>query len=161
MIEFIESYFAGINKDLAVFIVSLFPVIELRGAIPYGIGMLGMNWLRVALLSIVGNMLPVPFLILLIRPIVEWLMRSKYLSGVGRWLDERTRKKSESVTRYKKLGLLIFVAIPLPGTGAWSGAMVAGLLNMRLKDALPAIFGGVLVAAAIVTAATCGVKLAL
>ncbi len=156
MIETIGAYLSNINKDLAVFLMSLVPVVELRGAIPFAIGALGMNWLRAYVISVIGNMLPVPFLIWLIRPIVEWLLRTKTFSKLGSWLDERTRRKSKSVTKYKKLGLLIFVAIPLPGTGAWSGAMIAGLLDMRIKDALPAIFGGVLIAGLLVVGITCG-----
>lgn len=155
MIELIESYLSSVNKDLAVLIVSMLPVIELRGAIPFGIG-LGMHWLRALSISVLGNMLPVPFVIWLIRPLVEWLMRTKTLSKLGAWLDERTKKKGESVNRYKKLGLFILVAIPLPGTGAWTGAMVSGLLDMRLKDAVPAIFCGVLAAAVLVVGITQG-----
>lgn len=156
MIETIETYLSAINKDFAVLLMSLVPVVELRGAIPFAIGALGMNWLRAYAISVVGNMLPVPFIIWLIRPIVEWLLRTKAFSKIGVWLDERTKRKSESVTKYKKLGLLIFVAIPLPGTGAWSGAMIAGLLDMRIKDALPAILGGVLIAGLLVVGITCG-----
>lgn len=126
---------------------SMFPIIELRGAIPLGIG-LGLDWFWVYVISIIGNMIPIPFVILIIRPLIDWLVHSRLFGRVGQWLDQRTKEKSQQVTKYKKLGLLIFVAIPLPGTGAWSGAMVAGILNMRLKDALPVIFGGVSIAGA-------------
>ena len=156
MIEIIEAYLSAVNKDLAVFIVSMLPIIELRGAIPFGIEGLDMNWLRVFLISVVGNMVPVPFVIWLIRPLIEWLLKSRMFSKVGAWIDVRTKKKSESVTRYKKLGLLILVAIPLPGTGAWTGAMAAGILDMRLKDALPAIFAGVVIAGILVIGITYG-----
>lgn len=156
MLQTLEAYLASINKDFAVFLMSMFPVVELRGAIPFGCMTLKLNWFRVYLLSVIGNMLPVPFVIWFIRPIVEWLLKTKTFSKVGKWLDERTKKKSESVIKYKKLGLVIFVAIPLPGTGAWSGAMIAGLLNMRIKDALPAILGGVLLAGILVAGITCG-----
>ena len=136
MIELLETYLSAINKDFAVFVVSMLPIVELRGAIPFGIEGLDMNWLRVFLISVFGNMIPVPFVIWIIRPLIEWLLKSKMFSKVGKWIDERTKRKSESVTKYKKLGLFILVAIPLPGTGAWTGATVAGLLDMRLKDAL-------------------------
>lgn len=126
---------------------SMFPIIELRGAIPLGIG-LGLDWFWVYVISIIGNMIPIPFVILIIRPLIDWLVHSRLFGKIGQWLDQRTKEKSQQVTKYKKLGLLIFVAIPLPGTGAWSGAMVAGILNMRLKDALPVIFGGVSIAGA-------------
>lgn len=156
MIEIIESYLSAVNKDLAVFIVSMMPIVELRGAIPFGIEGLDMNWLRVFLISVAGNMLPVPFVIWIIRPLIEWLLKSRLFSKVGEWIDERTKRKSQSVTKYKKLGLFILVAIPLPGTGAWTGAMVAGLLDMRIKDALPAIFAGVVAAGILVIGITYG-----
>ena len=156
MIEIIEAYLSAINKDFAVFVVSMLPIIELRGAIPFGIEALNMNWLRVFILSVLGNMLPIPFVILIIRPLIEWLLKSKLFSKAGKWIDERTKRKSKSITKYKKLGLFIFVAIPLPGTGAWTGAMAAGILDMRLKDALPAILAGVIVAGILMIGITYG-----
>lgn len=134
----------------------MIPIIELRGAIPAGIAA-GLHWFWVYVLCIVGNMLPIPFVIRIIRPLIEWLIHSRLFHKIGNWLDNRTRKKSESVLKYKKLGLVIFVAIPLPGTGAWSGAMIAGMLNMRLKDALPAILLGVVLAGVIMTLLSLGV----
>lgn len=157
IINSIETYLSAINKDIAVLIISMFPIVELRGAIPFGVGM-GMNALRVALLSVVGNLIPVPFIIWLIRPILEWLKKTKLLSKIGAWIDRRTMKKSENITKYKMLGLMILVAIPLPGTGAWTGAMIAGLLNMRVKDSLPAIALGVVIAGILVISITYGVK---
>lgn len=157
MIEAIENFLVGINPSFGVFAVSLVPVIELRGAIPLGIG-LNLNWLWVYIISVIGNMLPVPFVILLIRPIIDWLVHSKLFYKVGKWLDERTLEKSKSINKYKKIGLFMFVAIPLPGTGAYTGAMVAGILNMRLKDAVPMIFAGVLVAGIAMLALSCGIK---
>ena len=145
MIQAIENFFININPSFGTFMLSMFPIIELRGSIPLGIG-LGLNWLWVYIISVIGNMLPIPFVILIIRPLIEWLIHSKAFNKIGTWLDQRTKEKSAKVTKYKKLGLLILVAIPLPGTGAWTGATVAGILNMRLKDALPAVFAGVLIA---------------
>ena len=146
LIESIEQFFIAINPSFGVFMVSMIPIIELRGAIPLGILTLKLNWLWVYFISIIGNMLPIPFVILLIRPLIDWLIHSNLFHKVGKWLDNRTKKKTKDVTKFKKLGLMIFVAIPLPGTGAWSGAMIAGMLNMRLKDSLPSIFAGVLIA---------------
>jgi len=157
MIEAIENFLIGINPSFGIFAVSMVPIIELRGAIPLGIG-LDLHWLWVFIISVIGNMLPIPFVILLIRPLIEWLLHSKAFHRVGEWLDTRTKEKSKSINKYKKLGLFIFVAIPLPGTGAYTGAMVAGILNMRLKDALPAILAGVIVAGIIMTLLSCGVK---
>ena len=157
MIEAIENFLVGINPSFGVFAVSMVPIIELRGAIPLGVG-LGLHWLWVYIISVIGNMIPVPFVLLLIRPFIEWLLHSKAFNKVGVWLDNRTKEKSMKLTKYKKLGLFIFVAIPFPGTGAYTGAMVAGILNMRLKDALPAIIAGVLVAGLAMLAISCGVK---
>jgi len=145
MIETIENFFISINPSFGTFMVSMMPIIELRGSIPLGIG-LGLNCFWVYVISVIGNMLFIPLVILLIRPFIDWLIHSKIFSKIGIWLDKRTKEKSEKVTKYKKLGLLLFVAIPLPGTGAWTGAMIAGILNMRLKDAIPAIFSGVIIA---------------
>lgn len=157
MIETIENFLISINPSFGVFAVSMVPIIELRGAIPLGIG-LDLNWFWVYMISVIGNLLPVPFVILLVRPIIEWLVHSKMFGKLGKWLDERTKKKTENMTKYKKWGLFIFVAVPLPGTGAYTGAMIAGMLNMRLKDALPAIVSGVLVAGIAMLAISCGVK---
>ena len=157
MIEAIENFLIGINPSFGVFAVSLVPVIELRGAIPLGIG-IGLHWFWVYVICVIGNMLPTPFVILLIRPLIDWLLHSKLFRRVGEWLDNRTKEKSLKLNKYKKIGLMLFVGIPLPGTGAYTGAMIAGILNMRLKDALPAIFAGVLIAGTIMLAISCGVK---
>jgi len=145
MSEWITSYFAGLNHELAVFLVSMLPIVELRGAIPFGVG-LGMDWRSVYIISVIGNLLPVPFIILFFRPIINYLKKTRLLGKLATKLHERSLKKSESVTKYKVFGLFLFVAIPLPGTGAWTGSAIAALLDMRLKYAIPAILLGVLCA---------------
>ena len=157
MIELLETYLSAINKDFAVFVVSMLPIIELRGAIPFGIEGLDMSWLRVFVISVFGNMIPVPFVIWIIRPLIEWLLKSRMFSKVGKWIDERTKRKSESVTKYKKLGLFILVAIPLPGTGAWTGTLAASILDMDFKSSVLACMGGVLLAGIIMGVASTGV----
>lgn len=138
-------------------LVSMLPVVELRGGIPYGIAV-GLPMYLAVTASVIGNMLPVPFLILFTRRVFEWLRRNipKLDGFIGR-LEARADSKKDIVLKYKFWGLLILVAIPLPGTGAWTGALVAAVLNLRIKKSLPAIFGGVLVAAAIVTLVTLGI----
>ncbi len=141
----------GKNELLTVFIISMLPIVELRGAIPVGIG-LGLDPLQVMLVSIVGNCIPVPFIILFIRQIFKFMR--KHFSWVSNILDKIERRahgKWEKVQKYQFWGLLILVAIPLPGTGAWTGALVASLVDMRLKTALPSIFLGVIVAGLVVT----------
>lgn len=145
MSEWITSYFVGMNHELAVFLVSILPVVELRGAIPFGVG-LGMDWRAVYLISVIGNMLPVPFIILFFRPIINYLKKTRIFGKLATKLHDRSLRKSATVTKYKVFGLFLFVMIPLPGTGAWTGSAIAALLDMRLKDAIPAIFLGVLCA---------------
>ena len=142
-------------KELYIFLISMVPIIELRGAIPLGVG-LGIPWLQNYLISVVGNFLPVPFILLFIRRIIRWMSTNRYLSKISNWLENKFQKKSSSVMKYATFGLLLFVAVPLPGTGAWTGALIAAMLNMRYKYALPSIFAGVVIAGALVTAISCG-----
>ena len=141
------------------FLIAMLPVVELRGAIPVGVGMLGRSALpSVYLAAVLGNMLPVPFIIVYIRRIFQWLRRrSRRLDGLVTRLETKAHLKGRMVTRYKYLGLCILVAIPLPGTGAWTGALVAAFLDMRLRSAVPAIFLGVVIAGILVSMVTGGV----
>lgn len=138
------------------FLISMVPVIELRGAIPIGVGA-GLNlWLAIAV-SIVGNLVPVPFIIIFIKKIFAWLRtKSEKLNGLVTRLEKRAESKSATVQKYAFWGLFILVAIPLPGTGAWTGALVAAMLEMPLKKAFPAIMLGVLGAGVIVSFVTYG-----
>lgn len=138
------------------FLISMVPVIELRGAIPIGVGA-GLNlWLAIAV-SIVGNLVPVPFIIIFIKKIFAWLRtKSEKLNGLVTRLEKRAESKSATVQKYAFWGLFVLVAIPLPGTGAWTGALVAAMLEMPLKKAFPAIMLGVLGAGVIVSFVTYG-----
>ena len=137
-------------------LLSMVPVLELRGAIPIGVAN-GLNiWVAIGV-SIIGNLLPVPFIILFTRKIFSWLRKlSKRLDGLVTRLERRAAKKSDVVLRYAFWGLVVLVAIPLPGTGAWTGALVAAMLDMRLKRAFPAIALGVVIAGIIVAFVTYG-----
>ena len=143
-------------NHLWVFFISMLPIIELRGGIPTG-ALLGLPLWSNYLVSIIGNFLPVPFILLFIRKILTWMKTTKRLAKIALWLEEKAQKKSDQVMRYASLGLFLFVAIPLPGTGAWTGALIASLLDMRMKYALPAIFLGVLAAGAIMSLASYGI----
>ena len=144
------------GKIVATFLVSMVPIIELRGAIPIGVGY-GLDYWVVVLVAVIGNIIPVPFIILFIRKIFELMRKwSKKLDGIVTKLEKRAESKSDVVQKYAFWGLFILVAIPLPGTGAWTGALVAAMLDMRLKRAFPAIALGVITAAAIVTFVTYG-----
>ncbi|MCD7769961.1 MAG: small multi-drug export protein [Oscillospiraceae bacterium] len=148
----------GAGDVVVTLIVSMLPIIELRGAIPIGAA-LGLPVWQAALISIVGNILPAPFIIAFVRVVMDWLRtKSRRMQKFVAWLEAKgTGKKAERVRQYEFWGLVLFVAIPLPGTGAWTGALVAALLDVRMKRALPAIVLGVLIAAVIISLATAGV----
>lgn len=143
------------SSVMTVFIISMTPVLELRGAIPYGFATGLPAWLTV-MVSVLGNMILVPFIILFVRSIFAWLRKMKFMQGFVEWSEKRVLKNKKMISKYEMLGLMLLVAVPLPGTGAWTGAMLAGLLNMRLKQSLPAICIGVIIAAIIVTAVSYG-----
>lgn len=147
-----------IGKIAATFFISMLPVVELRGGIPYGVGF-GLNpWMAYAV-AVLGNMLPVPFILLLLDVIFEWMKkREGFLCNVALKLEEKALSKKEKIEKYKLFGLLLFVAIPLPGTGAWTGALVASVLRMNRKYAFVSIFVGVIIAGFIMTAVSYGFK---
>ena len=138
-------------------LVSMVPVVELRGGIPFGVAR-GLPVWAAYLAAIIGNILPVPFILVYIRRIFQWLRR--HMPALNRLVDTLERKahlKGRTVTRYKYLGLLLVVAVPLPGTGAWTGALAAAFLDMPLRKALPSIFAGILIAGIAISILTFGV----
>lgn len=149
-----QSMFA---KILTTFFISMLPIVELRAGLPYGIA-LGLPYPAALIAAVLGNMLPVPFIILFIRRIFLWLRSifPKCDAMISR-LEEKAHIKGAVVRKYSTIGLCILVAIPLPGTGAWTGALVAAILDLRLKNSVPAIFLGVMIAAAIMTMLTFGI----
>ena len=135
-------------------LVSMLPVVELRGGIPFGVGA-GLSMPVAFLAAFIGNMIPVPFLILFTRRILGFLRQHvPIFRGFVDWLGRRAEKNTELVLKYRFWGLFVLVAIPLPGTGAWTGSLVAAVLDMRLSRAVPAITAGVLTAGAIITLLT-------
>ena len=134
----------------------MLPIVELRGGIPFGIAM-GLDWPAAFLLGVLGNLIPVPFVIWLIRPILNVLRKWKCFAKLVAWQERKMEKHSKKVARYSMLGLFLFVAIPLPGTGAWTGAMVADFLDLKMSRSLISITCGVLFAAVLVTIASMGV----
>ena len=155
--DFIHQFIiTPLGRVIATFVVAMLPVIELRGAIPLGVGLGLSHWASMAI-SCVGNLVPVPFIILFIRRIFEWMKRrSSRLGSFAVKLEQRAYSKRDVIKKWQILGLVILVAIPLPGTGAWTGALVAAVLNIRLKSAFPAIVLGVLIAGVLVTGITFG-----
>ena len=140
---------------LYTFLISMIPVVELRGAVIYGAAN-HLEWYYVIPLSIIGNLIPVPFILLFIRKIIAWMKTTKHASKFALWLEAKAEKHSSRVLKYAFFGLVLFVGIPIPGTGAWTGALVAALFDLRMKSALPAIFLGLLIASVIMGAASYG-----
>ncbi len=142
---------------LTVAFFAMLPVVELRGAVPIGLGM-GLPHIPVLIVSILANMVPVPFIILGIRHVFRWMRsHSARLERLASRLEARAAKKADLIYKYKLFGLYLLVAIPLPGTGAWTGALVAALLDLRLKAALPAILAGVATAGLVMYLLSLGV----
>lgn len=137
--------------------MSMLPVWELRGSIIVAAG-LSIPWYYALAACIIGNMLPIPFILIFIKRIIHWMGKCKigFLNKIANWLIKKAEKNSSKVMKYSSLGLFLFVAIPLPGTGAWTGSLVAALLDMRMKYALPSIFAGVVGAGIIMTVASYG-----
>lgn len=142
------------GKCLFTLLVSMIPIIELRGGIPFGVA-LGLPYWLAFPFAVVGNIIPAPLIIIFIRRIFDWMRR--YLPRLNKMVDKLEHKahlKGQKVSKYKYLGLWLFVALPLPGTGAWTGSLAAAFLNMRLNKALPAVILGVLTAGLIMTGLT-------
>ncbi len=142
--------------EVIVFLISLLPVLELRGGL-IAAKLLGLPVLRAFVICFLGNMLPVPFILLFIRRIFAFLKRFSRVERAIDKLEARSIRKADKVVKYRLWGLLLLVAVPLPGTGAWTGALVAALLDIRMKHALPVIAAGVLIAGTIVGAVMYGV----
>ena len=141
-----------------VFFCSMLPLIELRGSIIIGAGLnlpFGINYI----ISVIGNMIPVPFILLFIRHVLHWMERTPKLKldKIAHWVMNIANKNKTKVLKYATFGLFLFVAIPLPGTGAWTGALVAAMLDMRFKRAFPTILAGVMCAGLIMSLAAYGV----
>ena len=149
---FLETVF---GKLLMTFGTAMVPVIELRGAIPVGIAA-GLPPAVACVTAILGNLLPVPFIMLLVRRVFNWLRDTRFFGPKIVWLERRAHLKGRLVRKYRLIGLVVLVGVPLPGTGAWTGALVASVLNIRMRNALPAILLGLVIAAAVTLAVTLG-----
>ena len=153
MVEAIERFFLEtVGRELCVFFCSMLPIIECRGAIPLGWG-LGLPWWQTVLFSIAGNLLPVPFSLLFIRAVLGWMRKSrvKFFSNIAAWLDRKIEKHKGTIEKHSYWGVALFVGIPLPGTGAWTGTLIASVLGLEPKKSFLAAALGVLGATAIMT----------
>ena len=147
---FTEFFYGKLSNEVIVFIISLFPVLELRGGL-IAAKLLGVKLWKAFIICYLGNILPIPFILLFIRKIFEFLKKFKGIGSFVEKLEKRSLDKKDKVIKYKNWGLLLFVAVPLPGTGGWTGALIAALLDIRLKSSLPIIALGVLIAGIIVS----------
>ena len=137
------------GKELIVFIISLMPILELRGGL-IAAALLGLNVVPAFIICLIGNLLPIPFILWLITPIFNWLKKTKHLSKLVDKIEKKALKKKYKIEKAEFFGLLFFVGIPLPGTGGWTGSLIAALIDMDKKKALCAITLGVILAGLIV-----------
>lgn len=152
IIQALKDFF---NPQTVIFIISLIPILELRGGL-IAASILGIDWRLAMIICIIGNLIPVPFIIMFVKKIFEYLKNTK-LSVITTKLEKKANKSSEKVFKYEKWGLYFFVAIPFPGTGAWTGSLVAALCGMKFKNAILSIFLGIITAAVIMALFSYGV----
>lgn len=155
IINSIIKLFSGLTalkfgKELIVFIISILPILELRGGL-IAASLLNVSPLTGYIVSIIGNTLPVPFILLFINKIIDWMGKSKikWMNKLSKWLDKKARKHKDSIEKYGYLGLTLFVGVPLPGTGAWTGCLAASVLNMDKKKSFISIMLGIIMASII------------
>ena len=156
IINFFMTTMAGLPKELIVFVVSMIPIVELRGGLICA-SALGLPMFRGIMFCLLGNMIPVPFILLFITPIFAWLKKTRWFRPLVEKLETRSMGKSDTIRKYEFLGLILFVGIPLPGTGAWTGSLIAALLDVRFRKALPAVYIGLLVATVIMCVISYGI----
>ena len=157
MTEIIEQFFLElVGREWCVFLCAMIPIIELRGAIPLGAA-LGLHPVVNYLLAIAGNLLPVPFILLFISKVLDWMERIPCFEKLVRWLRAKAEKGRGKVEKYAVIGLAIFVGVPLPGTGAWTGSLVAALMGMRFSKAMLSAICGVLAAGVLMSLISYGV----
>ena len=155
---FVTNLGGKVGKELILFIISMVPILELRGGLlAAGPAFLNIPMWRAIPVGIIGNLLPIPFILLLITKIFDWMKGIKRLKPVLEKLEKKAMSQSANIEKYEFWGLVAFVGIPLPGTGAWTGALIAALLGIRFRKAFPAIVIGVCLAACIMTIISYGI----
>lgn len=142
----IDALGGSVGKEAIVFLISMVPILELRGALLVAGPLLGVPVGTAIPLCIIGNIIPVPFILLLITPIFNWMKGTKKLKPIVDKLESKAMSKSDKIEKYEFWGLVFFVGIPLPGTGAWTGSLIAALLGVKFKKAFPAVIIGIFMA---------------
>ena len=145
----IDALGGSVGKEAIVFIISMIPILELRGALLVAGPLLGVPVAKAIPICIIGNIIPVPFILLLITPIFNWMKGTKKLKPMVDRLEAKAMSKSDKIEKYEFWGLVLFVGIPLPGTGAWTGSLIAALLGVKFKKAFPAVILGICMATVI------------
>ena len=140
----IDALSGSVSKEVIVFLISMIPILELRGALLVAGPILGVKVSTAIPLCIIGNIIPIPFILLFIRQIFKVLKKTKLFHGLIVKMEDRAMGKSDQIKRYEFFGLLLFVGIPLPGTGAWTGSLIASLLEVDIKKSSIAIFCGLI-----------------
>jgi len=141
----------GFSRELVVLIISALPIFELRGAIPVAINLFHFPWYYALLLAVIGNMIPVPIILLFLNAIVRYLSKIGFFERFSRWLFSRTKRRGTIIEKYERIGLVLFVAIPLPFTGAWTGSLAAVIFGLKFGHSILYIFIGVLISGIVVT----------
>lgn len=136
------------GKELIVFIISLMPILELRGGL-IAASLLGLSPVKSYIIAVIGNIIPVPFILWFINRVLDWMRKSKRFKKVAKWLDKKVEKHKDQIEKYGFWGLVLFVGIPLPGTGAWTGCLIASVLEMDRKKAFIAAMIGIFMASII------------
>ena len=145
LVQWFTSKMAGLPKELIIFVISMIPILELRGGI-IAASLLGVDIVRATIVCFIGNLIPVPFILLLITPVFNWMKKTKLFRPMVEKLEAKSMSKSDKIQKYEFIGLMLFVGIPLPGTGAWTGSLIAALLGVKFKKALPAVVCGLVMA---------------
>ena len=145
----IDALGGSVGKELIVFLISMIPILELSGALLVAGPLLGVPVTTAIPLSIIGNIIPVPFILLLITPVFRWMKGTRLFKPMVDKLESKAMSKSDKIEKYEFWGLVLFVGIPLPGTGAWTGSLIAALLGIKFKKAFPAVIIGIFMATVI------------
>lgn len=161
LVEFFLSLFSNITtnelgKSITIFILSLLPIIELRGGL-IAATLLGVSFFKAFIICFIGNILPVPFILWFIRKILDWMRNVKLFKKIVKWIDRKVENKKSQIEKYGFWGIVLFVGIPLPGTGAWTGSLIAAMLDIDKKKSFIAVLIGVLVAGIIMSIISYGI----
>ena len=156
LVHFFVNIFGNLNKDVIIFIISLMPILELRGGL-LAASLLHVDFVKAVVICVIGNLLPIPIVLLFLEKVLDILARWSVTKKIVTWLEKKVDSKREQIDKYGYLGLILFVGIPLPGTGAWTGSLLAVMLGLDKKKSFVCIFLGVILAAIIMSIVSYGI----